>query len=74
MTAKERYRFLRHSERLLSWQIEQAEKELRALNAQRRDKLRAIRQAHRSFKLGIGLVRAANVAYYNRVVFNSGRF
>ncbi len=61
MNARERYQFLRHSERLLLWQIRQIE-------ADRRARLIAIRIAHRSWRLQIAAICASNVAYYNRAI------
>jgi hypothetical protein len=68
MTTREMYYHLRHVERLLSWQIAQAEKEMARVRAERRERVRAIRQAYKSFKLGINRVRKANVEYYNRQI------
>jgi hypothetical protein len=68
MTTREMYYHLRHVERLLSWQIAQAEKEMARVRAERREKVRKLRQAYKNFKLGINRVRKANVEYYNRQI------
>ena len=68
VNTRQRYYHLRHTERLLLWQIAQAEKEMARIKLERRDTLRRIRMAHKNVKLGIRAVINANVAYYNRAV------
>jgi hypothetical protein len=65
---RELYYHLRHVERLLSWQIEQAEKEMARIRAERIARKRKLREAYRAWKLGIPQVRRANVEYYTRQI------
>ncbi len=64
MTSRARYYHLRHTERLLLWQIARVQEQMSAERA----KLRVIRHAHKWYKLGIPRVIADNVRVYNRAI------
>jgi len=60
MNARERYYFLRHQERLLNWQIETVEKQIRIERERKRIAIRNLRWANLRHKLGIPQVIEAN--------------
>lgn len=68
MNARQRYYFLRHQERLLNWQIETVEKQIRIERERKRIAIRNLRWAHKRFKLGIQRVIEANRVAYLSVV------
>jgi hypothetical protein len=68
MTARERYYLNSHLDRLLSWQIANAERELSAIAAERRERIRFLRRCWKNYRLGITRVIRDNVAVYNRAI------
>ncbi len=72
MNARERYYLNSHLDRLLDWQIRQAEKEMERINRERIERKRRIIHAWKNYRLGISFVIRDNLAVYNRAIL-SGR-
>lgn len=68
MNARERYYLNAHLDRLLAWQIAQAEKEIARINEVKRERKRTIIRAYKNWKLGIDLVRRDNLNVYRRAI------